>query len=74
MGVVVGRKVAKKAVRRNYYKRVLRHTLRTLLNGSERAWDVAVVANPAIAEQPFAELEKELRAAAHEAGILGEKR
>lgn len=59
MTVVVSSKVAKKAVRRNYIKRIFTETIRS---GQflKKSFDVMIVATASIVEKPSKEIKREL--------------
>ncbi len=60
IGIVVSRKVARKAVRRNKIKRRLREILRLWLPYLAPGWDLVVVARPPAQEASFHELRQVL--------------
>jgi ribonuclease P protein component len=69
-GFVVGRRIGK-AVVRNRVKRRLREATRARLPVTKEGWDVVLIARPAIANAPFAEITQALdwllgRAGLHE--------
>ena len=56
IGLIVSRKVARKAVHRNQIKRRLREILRTWMPYLRPGWDLIVVARPPAREASFHEL------------------
>ena len=68
--VAVGKKVSKKAVRRNRIRRQLSELIRLSLDSIEPGYDVAVLVSPKAAEAEFAELESSLFSAFKKANLL----
>ncbi len=60
IGLIVSRKVARKAVHRNKVKRRLREILRTWIPYLRPGWDLVVVARPPAREATFHELKRVL--------------
>lgn len=72
-GFVVSVKVSKSAVKRNQVKRKMREVVRLLLKDGRlgRGFMVALVANPGILEQNYAEISKDIEVVLRKSGILG---
>ncbi len=60
IGLIVSRKVARKAVQRNKVKRRLREILRSWIPHLHPGWDIIVVARPPAREATFHELRRVL--------------
>ena len=71
-GIIVSKRVGKKAVVRNRVKRLLREVLR--LTPIQSGWDVIVIARPLAAEAGYREIEAGILGLLNRAGLLGEGR
>ena len=71
-GIIVSKKVGKKAVVRNRVKRLLREVVR--LTPIQPGWDVVIVARRQAAEAGFREIEPAMLSLLNRAGLLGEGR
>ena len=59
-GILVGLKVDKKAVGRNYLKRILRETIRSLSPSLKKGFDIVIISLPAARNKKITELKKSL--------------
>ena len=71
-GIIVSKKVGKKAVVRNRVKRLLREVVR--LTPIQPGWDVVIVARRQAAEAGYREVEPAILGLLNRAGLLGEGR
>ncbi|MEQ8821837.1 MAG: ribonuclease P protein component [Sumerlaeia bacterium] len=70
MGLVVSRRVDKRAVGRNRIKRLLREAFRRMHGELAPGWDIVVIARFGAREANYADLRREFRACARQLGIL----
>lgn len=61
IGVAVAKRLTTKAVRRNYYKRVLRHVLHEAISDMSSGYDIVLIAQEDIEGKNFEELVRELK-------------
>lgn len=59
-GILVGLKVSKKAVERNYLKRILRETIRSLELSLKKGFDIVIICLPAAREKKPQDLKQSL--------------
>jgi ribonuclease P protein component len=67
-GVVVGKRISKKAVKRNRVKRLLREAIR--LSPIKQGWDLVIIARSEAAAADYQELEIAIRRLLSRAGLL----
>ena len=71
VGVVVGKRFSKKAVLRNYAKRILREATRDVYPEMKSGFDIVIFAHKKDNQKPtLAEIKKELKAAIQKGGII----
>ncbi|MEX0878070.1 MAG: ribonuclease P protein component [Candidatus Spechtbacterales bacterium] len=70
VGVGITKKLTKKAVKRNYYKRVLRHLIKSVLESTTPGYDVVIIANENMRGQKFDKLQKEMYELFRKTGII----
>lgn len=70
VGVGLTKKLAKKAVQRNRYKRILRHISKEVLADNKFGYDVVIIGNENVANKTFEDLQKEAHELLHRTGIF----
>lgn len=58
VGIIVGTKISKRAVRRNKIKRLLREVFRLKINSIKPGFDIVVIPNIAVLEKKFKEIQQ----------------
>lgn len=60
-GVIVGKKISKKSVKRNKIKRLVRENIREYILNMVRGYDIIVIALPSIKDSNFIDIKKTLQ-------------
>lgn len=69
-GIIVSKKISKKAVLRNRIKRMLREVIKNSLKKIRAGSDILIIANPRLTEIGSGELERQFISLARRANIL----
>ena len=59
VGVAVSKKIAKTSVKKNYYKRVLRHVAREAIGNLNLGFDIIIICNEDIKNRKFEDLRED---------------